>query len=170
MGKPMLPKPMKPRGAATGYSPSSSANASRATRKLSTAAGRDSAQTKGSFRVPAGLVLAPDTQPVVLRLTDGTGTTYYSVTIPGGSFAASGSRRSFKFNDPTLAHDGVRASKFTITGDGATVKYSFKMKGLDEPVFVAGTGTALIKVGTRCFADPTDTCTVAPSGRSVRCK
>ena len=28
------------------------------------------------------------------------------------------------------------------------------MKGLDEPVFVAGTGTALIKVGTRCFADP----------------
>ena len=138
--------------------------------KLSTAAARDSTQTKGSFRVPAGVILAPDTQPVTLRLTDGTGTTYYSVTIPAGSFAASSSGRSFKFNDPSLANQGVRASKFTITGDGATVKYSFKMKGLDGPAFEAGTGTALIKVGTRCFADPTDTCTVAASGRFVRCK
>jgi hypothetical protein len=37
----------------------------------------DSAQTQGSIRVPTEVVLAPDTQPVMLRLTDGTGATYY---------------------------------------------------------------------------------------------
>jgi hypothetical protein len=69
-----------------------------------------------------------------------------------------------------LASSAVRASKFTVGGDGVTVKYSFKMKGLDEPPFVAGTGTALIKVGPRCFTDPSDTCTLSGSGRAARCK
>ncbi len=138
--------------------------------KLSPTAARDSAQTKGSFRLPSGLTLAPDGQDVMLRLTDGTGTTYYSGTIPAGSFVASSSRRSFKFNDRTMAHAGVRASKFTVAGDGTLVKYSFKMKGLDEPPFIAGTGTALIKIGPRCFADPSDACTLSGSGRAARCK
>ena len=142
----------------------------RTTIRLSPAAAGDSAQTKGSFRLPAGVTLAPDTQDVLLRLTDGTGTTYYSGTIPAGTFVAASNRRSFKVNDRTMAHAGVRASKFTVGGDGVTVKYSFKMKGLDEPAFVAGTGTALIKVGPRCFTDPSDTCTLSGSGRAASCK
>jgi len=44
------------------------------------------------------------------------------------------------------------------------------MKALDEPPFVAGTGAALIKVGPRCFADPSDACTLSGSGLAARCK
>jgi hypothetical protein len=138
--------------------------------KLSLAPGRDNAQTQGTFRVPIGVVLAPDTQAVMLRLTDGTGATFYDGTIPAGSFITSASRRNFKFNDPTLAHAGIRAAKLTVASDGVTVKYSFKMKGLDSPPLVAGTGTAIVKVGSRCFVDTADSCTVSASGTSARCQ
>src|SRR5262249_60653350 len=91
----------------TASPPADSVTATTQTRKtsvkLSLAPGRDSAQTRGSFRMPAGMVLDADTQPVMLRLTEGTGTSYYDGTIPPESFRASGTRRRFKFSDPTLA-------------------------------------------------------------------
>ena len=51
-----------------------------------------------------------------------------------------------------------------------TVKYSFKMKGLDDPPFFAGTGTAFVKVGSRCFVATADSCTVSASGAAARCQ
>ena len=106
---------------------------------------------------------------MTLQLTDGTGTTWYAVTLPAGSFLPSGSRRSFKFTDRTLAFDGVKTAKFSI-GRGTTVKYAFKASGRDQPPFAAGPGTALVQVGPRCFVDDADTCTVSPSGTSARCQ
>ena len=86
--------------------------------KLSLEPGRDSVRTQGNFRLPAGVVLAPDMESVMLQLTDGTGATYYDGTIPAGSFIASSSRRSFKFNDSTLASAGIRTAKLTVASDG----------------------------------------------------
>jgi len=105
----------------------------------------------------------------MLQLTDGTGATYYDGTIPAGSFIAASSRPSFKFNDSTLASAGIRTAKLTVASDGVTVKYSFKMKGLDDPPFFAGTGTAFVKVGSRCFVDTADSCTVSASGSPASC-
>ena len=138
--------------------------------KLSPTPARDGVQTKGTFVLPAGFTFAPDTAPVALRLTDGTGATWYEVALPAGVFIASGSRRSFKFTDRTLAFAGVKTAKFSVAGAGTTVKYAFKISGRDQPPFAPGDGTALIQVGPRCFVDSADTCTVSPSGSSARCQ
>jgi hypothetical protein len=121
----------------------------------------DGVQTKGAFLLPPGLAFAPDTAPVTLRLTDGTGATWYAVTLPAGSCLASGSRRSFKFTDRTLALAGVKTAKFSISR-GTTVKYAFKLSGRDQPAFAAGTASALIQVG------PWTSPTRAPSRRRGR--
>ena len=51
-------------------------------------------------------------------------------------------------------------AKLTVA-NGGVVKYRFKMKGLDEPPFLAGTGTALVKI---------DSCTLSVSGSAARCQ
>jgi hypothetical protein len=137
--------------------------------KLSVIPARDGVQTKGTFTLPGGVTFAPDVAQVALRLTDGSGTTWYEVVLPAGSFVASGSRRSFKFSDRTLALAGLKSAKFSLVSLG-TVKYAFKAKGRDQPPFVTGAGSALIRVGSRCFVDTVDTCIVSPSGSSVRCE
>jgi hypothetical protein len=111
----------------------------------------------------------PATETVRFQITDNTGLHYEGV-IPSGSFTASPSGRTFKFSDPTLAHDGIKKAKFAIKGDGVTVKYLLKAQGLNQPAFTPGTGTATVIIGTRCFKDDADTCTISPSGRTVKCR
>ena len=41
----------------------------------------------------------------------------------------------------------MRKAKFSVGGDGRTIKYSFKAQRLNEPAFAAGTGSATIQVG-----------------------
>jgi hypothetical protein len=88
---------------------------------------------------------------------------------PPGSFTASGTRRSFTFSDPTLVHSGIRTAKLIVASAGV-VKYSFEMKGLDEPPFLGGTGMALVEIDDRCFVDMADSCTLSASGTSARCQ
>ena len=62
----------------------------------------------------------------------------------------------------------MRKAKFSVGGDGRTIKYSFKAQRLNEPSFAAGTGSATIQVGADCFTDTTDTCTLAGSSATCR--
>jgi hypothetical protein len=137
--------------------------------RLSEADQRDKVLVKGSFMLPMPGLIDPASQVVRVRLTDGQGL-HYEGSIPAASFSASPSGRTFKFSDPSLANDGLKKAKFVIRGDETTVKYLFKAQGLNQPTFSAGTGTATVIVGTRCFRDDADTCTVSGSGSSARCQ
>ncbi len=137
--------------------------------RLKATPANDKVQSQGTFLLPAPGTIAPDTQEVRLRLTDNLGF-YYQATIPAGSFVSTGNGRNFKFTDKTGAHDGIVSAKFSVKGDGVTVKYTIKSGRLDEPAFNAGTGTATIQIGTRCFADPHDACAVSGNGSSALCK
>jgi hypothetical protein len=120
--------------------------------------------TRGTFVLPAPGAIAPDTQEVRVRVSDAAGT-YYEGTIPANQFEVSGKGSQFKFKDPTLAHDGIQQAKVKIKRkDGVTTKYLFKAKGLNQPPFVAGTGTVTIQVGERCFVDPAEVCVLKGSG------
>jgi hypothetical protein len=129
----------------------------------------DKLQTQGTFLLPTPNTFAPDTNEVSVGLNDATGF-YYETTIPAGSFLRSGSGRQFKFTDRTGAHGGITSAKFSVNGDGVTVKYTIKASRLDEPAFTAGTGTATIQVGTRCFSDTADLCRVSGNGTNALCK
>ncbi|HXJ34350.1 MAG TPA: MopE-related protein [Candidatus Eisenbacteria bacterium] len=136
--------------------------------RLSASADRDKVQTTGTMILPVPFSIAPDVQDVTVRITDGVGY-YYQTTIPAGHFLRSGSGRRFSFSDPTMQFGGIRKAKFTLRGDGVTVKYSFKSQGLNEPPFNAGTGAATIQIGQICFGDPTDACLVYSTG-SASCR
>jgi len=132
-------------------------------------AGKDKVLTQGTFVLPSALAMAPDTETVTVRITDGAGAVHYEVTIPAHSFSKSASGKAFRYNDPTLANHGLKIAKFSIKGDLVTTKYLFKSQGLDQPAFAPGTGTVVVKVGQKCFADPADLCTLSTSGSSVSC-
>lgn len=137
--------------------------------KLSDQPAKDKVLAKGTFTLPMAGLIDPATEVVRIRINDDTGLHYEGV-IPAGSFTASPSGRTFKYSDKTLAHDGIKKAKFAIKGDGVTVKYLFKAQGLDQPTFTAGTGTATVVIGTRCFEDNADTCVASPSGASIKCR
>jgi hypothetical protein len=136
--------------------------------RLKDSSDADKIITRGTFVLPAPGAIAPDTQQVRVRVSDGAGT-YYEGTIPANQFEVAGSGSRFKFKDPTLAHDGIEQAKFSIKRkDGVTTKYLFKARGLNQPAFVAGTGTMTLQVGERCFVDPVEVC--VPKGSGARCE
>jgi hypothetical protein len=137
--------------------------------RLKTIPATDQLQTQGTFVLPAPGTIAPDTEDVSLRLTDGSGL-YYQATIPAGSFRRAGNGRHFTFSDRAGVHGGIRTGKFAIKGDGVTVKYTIKAAHLDEPSFAGSSSTATIQVGSRCFADTQDLCTVSSNGSSALCR
>src|SRR5262249_17001403 len=136
---------------------------------LKTQPGTDQVQTQGTFILPALGTIPPDTQAVTLRLTDAAGY-YYQATIPPGSFRRASSGRTFIFSDRTGANGGIRTAKFAIKSDGVTVKYTVKAAGLNQSNFSAGTATATLQVGARCFADTEDTCQLLGSGSAALCR
>jgi hypothetical protein len=134
--------------------------------RLSETAQRDKVQTKGRFTLPPGVTINPATETVIVRIRDGQGMAY-QVTVPAGSFTASPSGKSFRFVDRTLAHGGIRTAKFRVRD--RAVKYLLKAQGLDQPAFAPGSGTVTIQIGTRCFTDSADACTLNPAGTSASC-
>jgi hypothetical protein len=146
----------------------STAQTKRTIVRLKDAPDADKIITRGTFVLPAPGAIAPDTQEVRVRVSDGAGT-YYEGTIPAHQFEVSGKGSQFKFKDPTRAHDGIEQAKVKIKRKhGVTAKYLFKARGLNQPAFVAGTGTVTIQVGERCFVDPAEVCVLKGSG--ARCE
>ena len=137
--------------------------------RLNSKPNKDQVLTKGTFTLPAAGVIDPATQTVQIRITDGSGL-FYEGIIPAGNFDASPSGRTFKYSDPNLAHNGIKKALFSIKGDGVTVKYVMKAQELNQPPFTAGTGTATIIVGTRCFKDSSDACALSSSGTTAKCQ
>jgi N,N-dimethylformamidase beta subunit-like, C-terminal/Putative metal-binding motif/Bacterial Ig domain len=135
--------------------------------RLRETAGRDKVLTKGTFTLPPGLTIDPANETVSVRIRDGQGLAYQA-TLPAGSFAAASNGKSFRFIDRTLAHDGVKTAKFRLRG--GAVKYLLKAQGLDQPAFTAGAGTVTIQIGTRCFTDSADTCTLNPAASAASCR
>jgi hypothetical protein len=133
-------------------------------------AGRDTVLTLGTFTLPGALAIAPDGEPVTVRLTDGAGSVVYEVTIPAGQFTRSPSGRAFKYRDPARLNQGLKLAKLLIKGDQLTAKYVVKAQGLDLPPVAPGPGTVTVQVGPWCFVDDADTCSLSPSGSTLRCQ
>jgi hypothetical protein len=142
----------------------SAAQTKRTIVRLKDAPDADRILTRGTFVLPAPGMIAPDTQEVRVRVSDGAGA-YYEGTIPANQFEVSGNGSQFKFKDPTLAHDGIERAKVKIKRkDGVTTKYLFKVRGLNQPAFVDGTSAVTIRVGGWCFVDSADLCVLKGSG------
>jgi hypothetical protein len=136
--------------------------------RLKEAPGTDRIMTRGTFVLPTPGAIAPDTQEVRVRVSDGAGT-YYEGTIPANQFEVSGKGSQFKFKDSTLRHDGIEQAKVKIKRkDGVTTKYLFKARGLNQPAFADGTGAVTIRVGGWCFIDSADVCTL--KGSAAKCE
>ena len=137
--------------------------------KLVSSPDRDTLSTKGTFLLPPATLFAPQDVSVTVRISDATGS-FYVGTLPAGSFVASSNGRSFKFKDRfrPFELDGMKSAKLSLKGDGVTVKYAFKADERNFPAFTAGTGTATIQIGTLCFVDGADLCTVKSA--AVKCQ
>jgi hypothetical protein len=135
--------------------------------KLKDDANRDKLLAKGAFRLPLNVIIDPGTEVVRVRVADAQGVSYEG-TIPPGNLVSPDGRR-FKLSDPTLTYDRIKTAKISIGSDQRTVKYFFKAQDLDLPAFTPGTGSTTVIVGTRCFKDSGDSCTLSGSG-SVTCR
>jgi hypothetical protein len=133
--------------------------------RLSSTADQDRVLTKGSFVLPPGANFSPDTERVVIEVSDGATGTYTS-TLPPGSFVANATRRVFRYRDKfsPFENGGLQVARFSIARDGVTVKYLFKARDLTLPTFTAGAGRVAIRVHDRCFTDSSDTCASSPTG------
>ena len=90
----------------------------------------DKVQTQGTFVLQAPGTIAPNTQAVTVRPERRRGSTTRRPSRRAAS--ARGSGRSFSFADRTGAHGGIRTAKFSLKGDGVTVKYTVQGRRLER--------------------------------------
>ncbi len=134
--------------------------------KIPGVANDDQLKGKGAF-TPVGM-FAPVDKPVTVRVTDPNGLVFEG-TLPANKLVANGSGKSFSFSDPTGANDKITQAKFKLKGDGS-VKYKVRAEGLNSGASATGTGTVTVQVGTQCYKDTNDACTLSGSGKSLKCK
>jgi hypothetical protein len=139
----------------------------RTTVKLRDDTVRDKVLTSGTFAPPDGAGIAPDQEPVTIRVTDAAAL-YWEATIPAGSFQRAANGRTFTFSDRSLANGGVRLAKLVVSSDRKRVKYRVKAEPIHQPDFHGSTSTVTVRVGGRCFVDVVDMCT--PTARGVGCE
>lgn len=126
--------------------------------------------TRGAFRIPAGMSVAPDAEPVTLRIHDTGGD--YLATIPAGEITRSPTGRSFRFDDAGAlrATGGMQKVRMRLRGDQRDVRYAFKARGMSLPPFAGGMGSLTIRIGNRCFTDSVHLCTPNASGVTLKCQ
>ncbi len=127
----------------------------------------DKLLAKGSFILPSAAPLLDPQQPVTIAVSDGAGA-WFTASVPGAAFSASGAKTSFKDKFAPYENGGVQLMQLAVGGDGRTVKFKVKARSLNLPTPQAGSGSVIIKLGERCFVDPDDSCTLAASGLSCR--
>jgi N-acetylneuraminic acid mutarotase len=142
----------------------------RTTIKLSSSGG-DKLQVKGTFVMPTIGASAPDSEDMVVRVTDAAGP-YFDASLPAQTLIPATNGRKFSYKDQTSPFDldGVRQAKLALKGDLRSTQYTIKAQELTLPSFVGTTASVTIKIGDTCYVDPLDTCTAASSGRSVKCR
>ncbi|MGH7789201.1 MAG: N,N-dimethylformamidase beta subunit family domain-containing protein [Candidatus Binatia bacterium] len=125
--------------------------------------------TKGRIALPVGVVVSPASEPVTVQVRDGAGGGYLG-TLAAGTLIAAPNNRSWKFKDAQAPYENGGLQTARLGLGQQTLTYLFKARGLALPPFAGGTGSVTVRIGTRCFTDPTDTCSVTPSGSSAKCR
>ena len=139
--------------------------------KLSDSPARDKVSSQGAFVMSDPESSSPDSEDVTVLVTDESGD-YYIVTIPAGSFESKTGGKKYLYKDKSKPYElgGVKSAKFQRGRDGITMKYKINAKELDQAAFNGTASTVTVKIGSSCYADGGDLCTISGSGKTTQCR